>query len=78
MSDLIIAAKPVDDQLFEQTESLRIGLANPSSSTGNSVAVSDSLNGVILNILDNDGTALDAYIAKPDYLSVLTRVDDVR
>ena len=29
-----------DDQLFEQTESLRIGLANPSSSTGNSVAVS--------------------------------------
>ena len=66
MTDLIIAAKPVDDELFEQTESLGIGLANPSSSTSNSVAVSDSLNGVILNILDNDGTALDTYIAKPD------------
>ena len=66
MSDLIVAAKPIDDEVFEQTESLVIGLANPSSSTGDSVAVSEALNEVILNILDNDGTALDTYVAKPD------------
>ena len=66
MSDLIVAAKPIDDEVFEQTESLVIGLGNPSSSTGNSVAVSEALNEVILNILDNDGTALDTYVAKPD------------
>ena len=66
MADLIIAAQPVNDSLFEYTESLSITLVNPSSDTGKTVKISDAGSAVVLNILDDDGTALDGYIASPD------------
>ncbi len=66
MADLIIAAQPVNDADFEYTESLSIGLSSPVSDTGNTVNVSQIASSVALSILDDDGTALDSYIATPD------------
>jgi PhoPQ-activated pathogenicity-related protein/acetyl esterase/lipase len=66
MGNLVIAAQPVNDSSFEYTESLSISLNNPGSNTGNLVNISEGASAVTLNILDDDGTALDSYVAAPD------------
>lgn len=61
MADLLVPIEPIDDQLFEHTETLEVSLNNP---TGATVDPEQSL--ATISILDNDGTALDRYVAKPD------------
>lgn len=61
MSDLVVAMNVVDDEDFEYTESLEVSMLN---AIGSTVDVEKSL--IRISILDDDGTALDRYVAKPD------------
>ena len=77
MTDLVLPIQPVDDSDFEYTESFEIFLTNPSSSTGGTVTVDPAQSSWTIDILDNDGTALDRYVAKPDATYAYSLVDTV-
>ena len=77
MADLLVPIEPIDDTEFEYTESLEVFLTNPSSSTGGTVTVDPGQASQTINILDNDGTALDRYVAKPDATYAYTLNDTI-
>ncbi len=66
MDDLFVPIQPVDDDQSEYTESVEFVLSNPSSATGALVKVDPDRSLGAINILDDDQTALDRYVAKPD------------